>query len=118
MSSQGSGSGPVNKDMAGKQRPGTPANDRLSEAGSLYWQARELSASGDHDGAIRLLECAVNLDPTLYKAYLEKGKCHLRLGMFGEAIACFDTAVRLSHFQANHASCVIGQLEQNLVIWW
>ena len=84
-----------NRDLSGCRRlvdpgakgPAGRAAARLADGLSLAWQ-------GDYDGAITAFDQAIELQPRLSFAYLNRGLTYQRRGEIDRAIADLDRAVR------------------------
>ena len=57
--------------------------------------AYALSANGDHEGAIKLLDSVVTIDPEAFNGYIALGYEYSILGRKQEAIDCFNKAITL-----------------------
>lgn len=66
------------------------------QAQTLYWEAMDLTAKGDHVQALSYLDRAVMIAPGFVPAYQERGNCNLRLGRFWEAVSSYDKALSIS----------------------
>lgn len=64
------------------------ANEKLEEGNKLYY-------AEDYDGAIKLYNEAIQLNPKYFEAYNNRGLAYKNLGQYERAIADFDKAIAL-----------------------
>ena len=70
----------------------TQRNDE-EEVASLFDEAVELVAVGDHQGAVLKYNRIIGLDPSFVVAYLGRGTSYLALGEFEKALADLNNAI-------------------------
>lgn len=70
-------------------------NDKISLANQKYSEAWELRSKNDNEGAIKLCNEAIELNPNAYNLYLRRGYCYKALGNEAKAQEDFKKAEEL-----------------------
>jgi len=68
---------------------------RVFTADRIFWRSRGLSAQGDHEKAIDMLDWIIAMYPTARMAYLDRGGEKLAIGDYKGAIDDFSKAIEL-----------------------
>lgn len=63
------------------------SSELLSRLGDAYWEM------GDYEKGIKVIDEAVQIEPTFDYAYIIRGKCYYKLGKYDQAIRDFSEAL-------------------------
>ena len=72
------------------------ANTRMAVAVAHTHRAKAAEVSGDFEQAFKDLNKAIELNPELPGAYLNRGNIHFRRGALASALLDYDAAIRIS----------------------
>lgn len=86
---------PYSETAAKDEKPKSPRYTRKQEAQEWLKKVRELD-TGNYRIVIDFLNKAIDLDPSLEEAYIERGEAHAALGNYEQAIEDFNEAVLLN----------------------
>ena len=74
----------------------SPVSQRKAEISELIGEGIRLAAIGDHDGAIRIFDEAIEIDTELAFGYRQRAASYRSLGQYEAAIKDYDEAIRLN----------------------